>query len=38
LQVVQNIKLIWREDLDNYFCIYCGYEPLKEVEKAKAEK
>ncbi len=35
-----NIKLIWREDLDNYFCCHCGWEPAKKEkeEKAKAEK
>jgi hypothetical protein len=34
-----NIKLIWREDLDNYFCCHCGYEPPPiRKQKQKAEK
>jgi hypothetical protein len=34
-----SIKMIFREDLDNYFCCYCGWQPpLKKEEKVKADK
>jgi hypothetical protein len=32
-----SIKMVWRDDIENYFCCYCGWQPLKE-KKVKAEK
>jgi hypothetical protein len=32
------IPLIWREDLENYFCCQCGWEPIKRDRKAEEEK
>jgi hypothetical protein len=33
-----SIKMIFREEIDNYFCCYCGWQPLKNEEKVKADK
>lgn len=35
-----SIRMIFREDIDNYFCCYCGWQPSKkqEKEKVKADK
>jgi hypothetical protein len=30
--------MIFREEIDNYFCCYCGWQPLKNEEKVKADK
>ena len=33
-----SIRMIFSEDIDNYFCCYCGWQPSKEQEKVKADK
>jgi len=34
-----SIKMVWRDDIENYFCCYCGWQPTpKQQKKVKAEK
>jgi hypothetical protein len=30
--------MVWRDDIENYFCCYCGWQPSKKEEKVKADK